>query len=178
MNNKNLPKPDAETLRAREAAKALFGWDDSQPIDKEALPIARTLHQESDRGCVLVGFLDQSLEALLRSKMSSDQAVKPTINDILNRENAPLRSFWFKIKLSYAFGFINPNLHDALEMIRKLRNSFAHQHEPVELSTKGVADLIRKLARHEQMAVRAFSTVFSEWATEDIEKLRSALGGL
>ena len=180
MNEKKVQLSSEETLKARAAAKALFDWDDSERVDEEWMSIMRTLHKESDRGCVLVAvsILDESLESLLRSRMSSSaRIIKSAVNDLFDRENAPLSSFWAKIKTSYSFGFINQNIHDALEMIRRLRNSFAHKHVPSELSDKVVVDLMDKLEPHEQMAVRAFSEVFSEWATEDFGRLREVLGG-
>ena len=150
---------------------ALFDWDESRPIDEGAKLIAQTLHRESDRGCVVVGasLLGQSLESVLRARMSSGQITK--------LKNRYPHSFGRKLEVAYAFGFIGHNLHQALEIIRKLRNSFAHRSEPAELLDEVIVDLMDKLERHQQIAVRAFSSVFAKWATEDIGKLRETVGG-
>jgi DNA-binding MltR family transcriptional regulator len=74
-------------------------------------------------GCSL---LEESLEQLLRSRMS--KAADPKHVNHLFSGYAPLATFSAKSSLCYAFGFIDERTFRDLEIIRKIRNRFAHEH--------------------------------------------------
>jgi DNA-binding MltR family transcriptional regulator len=79
---------------------------------------------ESDRACAVLGaaFLDEQLRSLLESFFVDDQRkVKE-----LFYQSGPLASFSSRTSLAYVLGFLSPSeVHD-LDLIRKIRNDFAH----------------------------------------------------
>ena len=89
------------------------------------------LSRESDRGLVLVSasFLDEALELLLRGRFSAGH-VKPksAINPLFDTFG-PLSTFLSKIKIAYAIDLIEKWVYQDLEILRKLRNLFAHSIE-------------------------------------------------
>jgi mannitol repressor len=80
-------------------------------------------HKESDRGAAILAgsFLEHYLGLFLRSKIVDEK-----IADKLFDAMGPLASFSQRIAIAYAFGFINKQQHTDLELIRKIRNHFAH----------------------------------------------------
>src|SRR5258706_4493647 len=104
-------------------------------VQKDRRPLLRQLGIESDRGCAIVGcsLLEEDLELLLRARMSPIANAKHI--DSLFHGYAPLASFAGKIALCYAFGFIDEQMFTDLEIIRKIRNRFAHQYDNQSSST-------------------------------------------
>lgn len=88
--------------------------------------LAPTLRGESERGCVLVGaaFLEEVLEAMLRARL-----VEGTADPLFEYPQA-LSSFSAKITLCFAVGAVNADERHDLDVIRDLRNEFAHTHLP------------------------------------------------
>lgn len=97
---------------------------------------------ESDRACAVLGaaFLDEHVRALLEAFMVDDP--KP-VRTLL--EHGPLRSFAARVKMAYALGFLAPSeIHD-LNLIRNIRNKFAHDLHGAAFASPGVASLCQKL---------------------------------
>lgn len=150
-----------------ELIEAMF--DESTPVDTEAIAFARTLFEESDRGCVLVGtaYLDDEIELLLREAFgASDDTVKKAVDPLLKGGNAPLGSFWARIKIALAMGLINTDVHDALDKMRELRNAFAHKTGTVSLSDEKVAPILSSLTSHVQKIVKAFKLLIEKYVSE------------
>lgn len=80
-------------------------------------------HKESDRGAAILAgsFLEHYLGLFLRSKILDEK-----IADKLFDAMGPLASFSQRIAIAYAFGFIDKQQHADLDLIRKIRNHFAH----------------------------------------------------
>ena len=100
--------------------------------EKERRSVFRQLAAESDRGAALVGcsVLEESLEQLLRSRMSGAADTKHI--DGLFSGYGPLATFAAKSSLCYALGFIDEAVFRDLEIIRRIRNRFAHDHASSE----------------------------------------------
>lgn len=79
----------------------------------------------SDRACAIVcaALLDDMLQKILLSFLCKDSN---TQDNKLFSQNGPLSTFSSKITLSYRLGLISKSEHDNLNLIRKIRNSFAH----------------------------------------------------
>lgn len=79
----------------------------------------------SDRSCAIVcaAFLDDFLGKLLMSFLTEES---PTQDKRLFDNNGPLSTFSSKIVLSYRLGLISKKEFDNLNLIRKVRNAFAH----------------------------------------------------
>lgn len=97
----------------------------------EASKIALRLMKEGERGAVLLGAarLDFALERLLKG------AMQPHVggDDNLFDSDRPLATFSAKIALAYRLGLIEKPVEHALQMIRKVRNEFAHSFEDASL---------------------------------------------
>jgi DNA-binding MltR family transcriptional regulator len=107
----------------------MFGVDEAE---KQRRVIFRQLASESDRGAALIGcsLLEEDLDQLLRSKMSPNAEAKQI--DGLFSGFGPLATFSAKIAICHAFGFIDGDLFHDLEVIRKIRNKFAHEYTTKE----------------------------------------------
>lgn len=90
---------------------------------------AHAFHNESDRGAALLAgsFVEHSLGTYLRSKM-----VNPEKANELFDGAGPLATFSQRIAIGYAFGFLPEEQKIDLELIRRIRNHFAHH--PMETS--------------------------------------------
>jgi hypothetical protein len=81
--------------------------------------------KESDRAAVILiaAVIDEKLTAILKSKLIA----LPTANDdFFEGVNAPISTFSSKIDFAFRLGLISAKLSRDIHMIRKIRNSFAH----------------------------------------------------
>ncbi len=100
-------------------------------VGEAASHIAVKLMNEGERGAVLLGAarLEAALEKLLKSILSPH----PDGNDNLFQPDRPLGSFSAKISLAFRLSLIDKPVEHALQMIRKVRNDFAHSFEDESL---------------------------------------------
>jgi hypothetical protein len=103
--------------------------------DSAAAQAARTIAlqmlEERGRGAVLVGVarVDAALEHLLQAVMSP----VPSKGDGLFLPERPLGSIGAKVALASRLGLIDASVERALNVLRKLRNAFAHSAESASL---------------------------------------------
>ncbi|MGC4004703.1 MAG: hypothetical protein QM811_16915 [Pirellulales bacterium] len=83
------------------------------------------LFRESDRGCALFAgaFLDVQLVELLKLYL----VVNTSIDKELFKGTSPLSTFSSRITISYYLGLVSKSLKGELDIIRKIRNEFAHE---------------------------------------------------
>ena len=83
-------------------------------------------HSTSDRSCVIVAaaYIDELLGFLLKGFLNSPSSEKE--DKELFSGYGPLSSFSSKILLSYRLGLISNYEYKSLQIIRKIRNVFAH----------------------------------------------------
>lgn len=98
---------------------------------------------ESDRAAVILGAA--KLDILLYQLLTKFLITSPTGTDELFDGDAPLGTFSSKINLAYRLGLIDKNFSKAMHLIRKIRNSFAHEISGISLDGGGHADRIRQL---------------------------------
>ena len=94
------------------------------PNLKDFLPYLDELNRESPRGKVLIstGYLEQMLKEILSSFLMKDKIV----DELFEGGNAPLGTFSARAKLAYTLGLISElEFHD-IDLIRRIRNDFAH----------------------------------------------------
>lgn len=98
---------------------------------------------ETDRGAALVGaaLLDKQLHDLLRSHLLD----KKESLELLEGGSAPLGTFSARIKASYCLGLITDLEHRELQLIRKVRNEFAHQTHGLTFQNEKIASLCGNL---------------------------------
>jgi hypothetical protein len=101
------------------------------------------LTKESDRGCALfaAAYIDKALSDLLcRSLVESNK-----IDDELLKGNAPLASFSSRIKMAFYLGKISSSCRRDLDLIRKIRNDFAHNAADISFETEAIGNKCREL---------------------------------
>ena len=102
---------------------------------------------ETDRAAAVLGaaYLDAALERLLNKVMTSN----PKATRLLNQQQ-PLGTFGARTLVAFAFGYLSEDeLHD-LEIIRKIRNAFAHRVHGLCFADSSISDrtaLLRHGAR-------------------------------
>jgi DNA-binding MltR family transcriptional regulator len=111
---------------------------DIQEIAADMVP---TLAAESDRGLVLVGaqLLDMALEDLIRAHLTQGREVSNAQRKAIDspfQGEAPFSTFSAKSKFAFASGIIMEFQFRVIEAIRRIRNEFAHHHEPVTLGAR------------------------------------------
>lgn len=103
----------------------------------------KEFQDETERGAALVGaaMIDQKLLDTLRSFMVKGKITK----DVLEGGTAPLGTFSSRIKACYALGLIDEHERSECDLIRKVRNEFAHSIHGLSFSDKKISDFCDKL---------------------------------
>ncbi len=100
-------------------------------------------NKESDRAAVILGAakLEEALYQLLCATFLPAQGKK----DELLEADAPLGTFASRIEVAFRLGLIDSEFSRALNLIRKIRNSFAHESGSISLAHGAHGDRIREL---------------------------------
>jgi hypothetical protein len=95
------------------------------------------LTKETDRGCALfaASYLDKALSDLLYCALAYDPKIE---TDLFNGANSPLHSFSSKIKFVFYLGKLSKVERADLDLIRKVRNEFAHNAEAIDFETERI----------------------------------------
>ena len=111
----------------------------AKELSKRFRNVRSELAKESDRGVALyaTAYIDTELEQLLKKKLIGSEKY---LKEILSF-NGPLGNFSSKIKLSYSLGLINKVMMDDINILRKIRNEFAHSDEAISFDTQNIKDL-------------------------------------
>jgi DNA-binding MltR family transcriptional regulator len=118
------------------------------PILEKHLPrvlrFRKTLSQETDRGCAMIAaaFLDSELATLLRHSLVQDERAQA---EFLTGKNGPLGSFSSRIDAAYLLGKMSLAVHRELHLIRRIRNEFGHDPEPITFNHAPIASRCREL---------------------------------
>ena len=102
------------------------------------------INVKSDRALVITigSILDTQLESLLKSFLIKNNKR----DEKLFNNNSPLSNFSSKISMCYYLGIISKYEYEALEIIRKIRNIFAHEIEIKKLEdSQSIRDLCKIL---------------------------------
>jgi hypothetical protein len=97
----------------------------------EVLSFRNALTSETDRGCALfaAAYLDKALSDLLFCALAYDKNID---KELFEGSNSPLASFSSRIKMAYYLGKISKTERRDLDLIRKIRNEFAHNADPID----------------------------------------------
>lgn len=141
-NESLLGHLDGELMRVR-------GMVDQSGLgeDSNADLITEVLLKESDRGIAVFGaeLLAEDLEKLLKAYFRSEPDIVAKVVDPLFRLYAPLSTFSARIQIAYALCLVPTKLKNVLELIRRIRNDFAHYSGSIDFSDPKVADRLRLL---------------------------------
>ncbi len=99
--------------------------------------------KETDRGGALVGaaLLDNRLERLVLSHLVAGKVAE----GLVIGRNAPLGSFSSRINASFAMGLITTEERQDLNIVRSIRNEFAHREHGVSFEDGTIAGLCTSL---------------------------------
>lgn len=100
------------------------------------LDFQKIIRDETDRGTALMSaaYIDEQLKGLLLSYFIDDINVTKG----LLSSSGPIGSFSARIELSYSLGLIANNIKKDLNLLRKIRNDFAHLSTPMTFETDSV----------------------------------------
>jgi hypothetical protein len=115
-----------------------------RPADlKDLNSFVRELELETDRGLPLVGaaLIDERLQETLRSFFCECRAS----SKLLDEGAAPLGTFSSRVQACYALGLIDDFEFAEIELIRKVRNEFAHAKHGVSFQNAKVTGLCSTL---------------------------------
>lgn len=103
----------------------------------------KEFQDETDRGAALVGasLIDTCLERLLCSHL----AERKIAEDLVTYGNAPLGTFSARAKICFCLGLITELEFQEVNIIRRIRNEFAHGVHGVSFSTQMINDLCSNL---------------------------------
>jgi DNA-binding MltR family transcriptional regulator len=98
---------------------------------------------ESDRAAILLSaaLIDVAIEVALSRLLRDDNN---TLFDLFDHEG-PLGSFSRKIKMGFALNLYDRHTNHDLEIIRQLRNGFAHDRRHLRFDTPEVANMCKHL---------------------------------
>jgi hypothetical protein len=115
------------------------------PTDDYLENLLHIVGSESDRGVAIMcsAMVEQALESALRKAL-------PHMNDTELAEwfeghNAPFRNFDAKIKLARGLKICDDSVEIKLNLIRKIRNTFAHRSLPLDFEHGGLQNLRDRL---------------------------------
>jgi DNA-binding MltR family transcriptional regulator len=134
-----------------------------------AMEFRGSLSDETDRGCALMAaeYISNQLGELLRAYFVDDEKA---CNSALDDPNGSLSALSARIEFAYLLGLIGPIARPELDLIRKIRNDFAHAYKPLLFTETKIADRCREL--------RAY-TVFPEQSPRAnfVRSVMGLLGG-
>lgn len=115
----------------------------STKANARAHSLATALSKESDRGCAIIGasFLEDQLEDLIRAICRSDEEAV----DRLFEGYAPFATFSARIQAAFALRLISKELRNQLDLVRRIRNDFAHEQGPLSFNEGPCCDRLRAL---------------------------------
>jgi hypothetical protein len=109
----------------------------------------------SDRPAVILqaSNVENILQSVVEKKMR--QPLTVDLRERLFDHNGPLATFSNKILVGYALGLFGSIFRHDLDLIRELRNGFAHARHPMTLSTPQVAQVCKFLKLPDDKKLRA-----------------------
>lgn len=90
----------------------------------------------------LATFLEETLGRLLLAYLRSCKATRELVEGF----SAPLGTLGSRIKAAYALGLVTEDQYKDLEILRKIRNQFAHDWEGVSLARNDISAMLGQLS--------------------------------
>jgi DNA-binding MltR family transcriptional regulator len=102
------------------------------------------LRLTSARGAaiLLAANVESAIEAIIESSLPLNS--KKDLEPLYARDGA-LSSLYSKIHLGYAMGLYDDKIRDDLNVIRRVRNAFAHTRRPIDFGTPEISDECRRI---------------------------------
>ena len=111
------------------------------PTLEEFIALAGELQNVSDRVVAIscAAWLDDTLGSVLAAHLV--RMGQQWLDRVFDSPTAPLGNFSSKIVIGYAMGLFGPRTRADLEIIRAVRNTFAHTPGPVLFTGAGIAEV-------------------------------------
>lgn len=134
-----IKKDDKDTI-----LKAQQYWDDV---------LKREFDKETDRGAAIfaTSLFDEALKTLLMTFLVSNTSSK---DEIFEGPNAPLSTLSSKIVMSYRLGLITDKFARDLNLIRKIRNEFAHNIQGCDFMHSSIQSRIQELDKSSEILLK------------------------
>jgi len=126
----------------------------TEELKRDTAHIDAATSHESDRGVALTmaAFFDLTLAKLLRARFASakqSQLIEPLFGAF-----GPLSTFSAKIRISYAIDLLQEWMALDLNLVRQIRNEFAHSLEPKTFSDPIIDKLVNRMKGYEKAQER------------------------
>ncbi|ANW05037.1 MltR family transcriptional regulator [Bradyrhizobium icense] len=120
-----------------------------------------------ERGLILslASFAEDALGDLIRAFLLPGASA----TQLLDGFNAPIGTFSTRIKMAYSLGLVTKRQYEDLDRLRRIRNEFAHNWEPISFADQ-------KIAAH--ISALHFSTLDDDFPSSPQEKVRKSFGAL
>jgi DNA-binding MltR family transcriptional regulator len=104
---------------------------------------AAKFRNQADRGTALLAsaWVDDTLATLVKSELLPDKEI---VEDTFRPDGA-LGTFASRIKIAYLMGLIDKSTKSDLDLIRRIRNEFAHVREDIRFTSQTVKARCREL---------------------------------
>lgn len=99
-------------------------------------------HDDAAMVLALATFIEDTLGRLLLAYLRDCKASKELVEGF----NAPLGTLGTRTKAAFAFGLLNKQQYQDIEILRKIRNQFAHNWEGVALDSSDIKAMIGQLS--------------------------------
>ena len=111
-------------------------------LTADAARLVDDLEKETDRGIALLGaaFLDDVLDVMIRASFVDDVEA---MNKLLG-PGRPLESFGSRAHLAYCVGLLGEDIYEDLNLLREIRNDFAHRH-PANFNSEQIRSKCERL---------------------------------
>ncbi len=150
--------------------------------DDDAINPKSPLHLITDRSFAIItsAWAERALERAIISYFPKLDAC--TFKKLTSSEG-PLSSFFVKIHLGFAFGLLDKQNRDNLDIIRSIRNVFAHAPKAVSFRTPLIAKECRKLilltvTSDNASCAHKFGQACMEAVNHLVAHLQSKVGGI
>ena len=111
-------------------------------------PMIAAYKRESDRGCALIltANLDDRLMGLLKNFFVAEPAKR---HDAMFKGSGCLATFSSRIRICYSTGLLNDDERHDLDLIRRIRNDFAHDGNSIGFEAGTVRDRCNSLRTYQ-----------------------------
>jgi hypothetical protein len=137
-------------VKANSSVKALREFSSADPSSTDAEDLRRELHGESDRASAVLwpATIETALEGAIIRKLSSNPSSK--IKRILRKIERGNATFHQLITIAYDHGILGQKTQKDLNLIREIRNAFAHTRRPLKFDLQVVRDVCELLYAPDQ----------------------------
>jgi len=142
-------------------------------IFQEFIDFRKMFSKESDRGSALMSaaFIDDKLGQLIEHNMVDNKKARESIFD----NSGALGTFSGKINIAYLMGLIPKNINDDIQLIRKIRNDFAHNASSITFDTNYIASRCYSLNLHALTKKEGPRAIFGSTVTSILSYINGRL---